>query len=300
MLLQRCKIRPVWFTSVSRETDAPLAPLGGNESSETKDSKNIDQNLSGIQFPPGKYPFMTFDANWKSVPQKNVISAAKLVNGRKCPGADGSQDFVAWEGERKSYLICQDTLPDISVFDINSGTDEHKNTLPKTEKCRSDYKTLGNDSGITQRTTSTKAGHRKTRKRKTKEQEEEIPRGSSEKIGNLVRFSEGIHEEITKFLQQHTLEPERRPYVNSGIPLPEFKEKHCDLYIRAKKRIHLPEYELDELLAYLCIQYSKFFTGTEGTYGYLQRLEDVCDFIIDKYQLCSSTVTAMPNEEIKK
>ena len=99
---------------------------------------------------------------------------------------------------------------------------------------------------------------------------------------DIVQFARSIGKDIAHFLRDHNLVATRRPYLSTSCSLSQFKQTHRKLYKRARKRAALPEEVLNDLINFLCSEYRKWLVSSEQLLAHVQRLEDVCDYVISR------------------
>lgn len=100
----------------------------------------------------------------------------------------------------------------------------------------------------------------------------------------LLEYCRQNHTELEKYLESHTLNDRRQPYVSSKYLPSMFKHEHPELYRKALKRLAVGDEEMDTLVSYLCQTFPDLLVGTSHVYGYVQRLEDLVDFILCQCQ----------------
>ena len=107
---------------------------------------------------------------------------------------------------------------------------------------------------------------------------------SNDYKSNLVQFAHDMHSDINVFLLSHTLSTIQIPHITINYTPRRMKKEHPEIYKKIKKRLKIPQEDLDELLLYLCQMFPGYLVGKKNVSGLVQRLEDVSDFIIKKYQ----------------
>ena len=102
-------------------------------------------------------------------------------------------------------------------------------------------------------------------------------------VTDLIEFTQSVHNDLVGYLDIHTMEPNRRPYVSTNYSVDEFKREYPQEYKRAKRRTRVSQRIMNDLTVYLCQRYRMYLVGTTHIYGRVQRMEDLVDFILEKY-----------------
>lgn len=105
----------------------------------------------------------------------------------------------------------------------------------------------------------------------------------------LLKYAQEIYVDILEFLGSHQLSLTEVPYVTVKYGPNQLKTEHPKIYKKIMKRLKVPQNELDDLLFYLCQRFPQFLGGTRNVTGLVQRLEEVGDFVLKKYQNCRKT-----------
>ncbi len=100
----------------------------------------------------------------------------------------------------------------------------------------------------------------------------------------LIKFAQAIHGDIGNFLGCHDMCETRQPYVSLSYSPTQLKNDFPQVYEKIVKRISFEQGDIDMLNNYLVKEFSEYLVGTTCIYGLVQRLEDVCDFIMGKYR----------------
>jgi len=100
----------------------------------------------------------------------------------------------------------------------------------------------------------------------------------------LVVLAKKIDLEIISFLKSHKMYEADRPHVSSKLSPFQLKKENPQIYENIERRLKIKEDELNELNLYLCAKYATYLVGTDQVTGRIQRLEDLTDFLIKKYE----------------
>ena len=100
----------------------------------------------------------------------------------------------------------------------------------------------------------------------------------------IVEFAEKRKRDIDRFLSEHKLETQRRPFARSLAQMDQFEQKHPELYAKMKARLRVPDDELYALNDYLCDVYCEQLRGNGPAFLMMQKLEDLVDFVVKLYQ----------------